>query len=137
MKFFKALAATDSKSQSQTLSVLAWLTRSRLLQRMLSFTCNYAQCEPEVSSLGSAYKLKLALITGQRQLMRVLESSVCSLLSLCPAQVEMLQGPAVNIWLLCSLLWKSSVALYSRKRGSYARMFCRCGIDHINEKQTQ
>ena len=37
---FKALAATDSKSQSQTLSVWAWLTRSRLLQRMLSFTSN-------------------------------------------------------------------------------------------------
>ena len=39
-KFFKALAATDSKSQSQTLSTWAWLTRLRLLQRMLSFSSN-------------------------------------------------------------------------------------------------
>ena len=37
-KIFKALAATDSKSQSQTLSTWAWLIRLRLLQRMLSCT---------------------------------------------------------------------------------------------------
>ena len=43
-----------------------------------------AQWEPEVSSLGSAYKLQPAQITGQRQLTRVLESSVCSLLSALP-----------------------------------------------------
>ena len=86
-KFFKALAATDGKSQFQTLSTWAWLTRLRLLQRMLSFTSNQAQCEPEVSSLGSTYKLKPALIPGQRQLTRVLELSVFSLLSLCLAQV--------------------------------------------------
>ena len=36
-------------------------------------------------------------------------------------------SPAVNTWLLCSLLWKSGAALDSRKRGSCARMFCRCG----------
>ena len=126
---FLKLLQPRTASLRLRLSVWAWLTRSRLLQRMLSFTSNKAKYEPEVSSLGSAYKLKLALITGQRQLTRVLESSLCSLQSLCLAQVEMLQGAVVNIWLLCSLLCFGRVQSHWIREREVRMHGCSAGVE--------
>ena len=84
---------------------------------MLSFTSNEAQCEPKVSSLGSAYKLEPALIPGRTKTADEGARVECVLF----AESMPCPGPVVNIRLLCSLLWKSFVALDSRKRG-----LCEC-----------
>ena len=46
----------------------------------------------------------------------------------------MRQGQVVNIWLLCSLLWKSFVALHSQKRGLCG---CSAGVEYTTSTKSR